>query len=99
MTDAHPLLKDLTEQLLKEVMQYVLEVSVEQYQSVCNSILKYAGSSNTNTYSSELIDAYKNILKTGYLMVRSAKSIDAFSSEFCICYPHWLRQVQWTFLE
>lgn len=63
MTDAHPLLKDLTEQLLKEVMQYVLEVSVEQYQSVCNSILKYAGSSNTNTYSSELIDAYKNYLE------------------------------------
>ena len=63
MADAHPLLKDLTEQLLKEVMQYVLEVSVEQYQSVCNSILKYAGSSNTNTYSSELIDAYKNYLE------------------------------------
>ncbi len=63
MTDAHPLLKDLTEQLLKEVMQHVLEVSVEQYQSVCNSILKYAGSSNTNTYSSELIDAYKNYLE------------------------------------
>ena len=98
MTDAHPLLKDLTEQLLKEVMQHVLEVSVEQYQSVCNSILKYAGSSNTNTYSSELMPI-RTILKTGYLMVRSAKSIDAFSSEFCICYPHWLRQVQSTFLE
>lgn len=34
MTDAHPLLKDLTEQLLKEVMQHVLEVSVEQYQII-----------------------------------------------------------------
>lgn len=63
MTDSHPLLKDLTEQLLKEVMQHVLEVSVEQYQIVCNSILKYARSSDTNTYSSELIDAYKDYLE------------------------------------
>ena len=63
MADAHPLLKDLTEQLFKEVMQYVLEVSVEQYQIVCNSILKYARSSDTNTYSSELIDAYKDYLE------------------------------------
>ncbi|MBP3233773.1 MAG: tyrosine-type recombinase/integrase [Eubacterium sp.] len=44
-------------------MQHVLEVSVEQYQIVCNSILKYARSSDTNTYSSELIDAYKDYLE------------------------------------
>lgn len=63
MTDSYPLLKDLTEQLLKEVMHRVLEISVEQYQIVCNSILKYAKASGTYVYSPEFIDAYKDYLE------------------------------------
>ncbi len=63
MTDSYPLLKDLTEQLLKEVMQHVQEVSVEQYQIVCSSILKYATGSGTNVYSPEFNDDYKEYLE------------------------------------
>ncbi|PWT25640.1 tyrosine-type recombinase/integrase, partial [Butyrivibrio fibrisolvens] len=66
MTDSHPLIKDLTDKLLKEVVQHVLEVSVEQYQIVCNSILKYAIASDTNVYSSEFIDAYKEYLENRF---------------------------------
>lgn len=63
MTDSFPLLKDLTEQLLKEVMQHIQEVSVEQYQIACNSILKYATGSGTNVYSPEFNDDYKEYLE------------------------------------
>jgi len=66
MTDSHPLIKDLIEQLLKEVVQHVLEISVEQYQIVCNNILKYAIASNTNVYSPKFIDAYKEYLENRF---------------------------------
>ena len=53
------LLKPLTEQLMKEVMLYgILEISTEQYQYVCNSILRFAESAGYDTYSKELMESY-----------------------------------------
>ena len=41
MIKSYPLLKPLTDQLMKEVRAYgILEVSLEQYQIVCNSIVR-----------------------------------------------------------
>lgn len=63
MAGIHPLLKPLTEQLMKEVRNYgIREVSTEQYQNVCNSIIRFAKLSQVDSYSSELMDLYKNDL-------------------------------------
>ena len=43
MIKSYPLLKPLTDQLMKQVRAYgILEVSLEQYQTVCNSIVRFA---------------------------------------------------------
>ena len=45
MIKSYPLLKPLTDQLMKEVRAYgILEVSLEQYQIVCHSIVRFAQS-------------------------------------------------------
>lgn len=62
---SYPLLKPLTDQLVKEVRAYgILEVSLEQYQIVCNSIVRFAQSSQVDSYSPELMDSYKDNLDT-----------------------------------
>lgn len=63
MADLYPLLKPLTGQLMKEVIKYgILAVSTEQYQNVCNSIVKFALAAGTDTYSPELMTSYQEFL-------------------------------------
>ena len=63
MAGTYPLLKPLTEQLMKEMKDYgIRKVSTEQYQNVCNSIIRFAKSSQVDSYSSEMMDSYKNDL-------------------------------------
>lgn len=67
MVKSYPLLKPLTDQLMDEVRAYgILEVSLEQYQTVCNSIVRFAQSSQMDSYSPELMDSYKDNLDTRY---------------------------------
>ena len=52
MIKAYPLLKPLTAQLIEEIRAYgILEVSLEQYQIVCNSIVRFAQSLQVDSYS------------------------------------------------
>lgn len=63
MEDLYPLLKPLTEQLMKEVIKYgILLVSTEQYQNVCNSIIKFAEATGIDSYSPELMTSYQGFL-------------------------------------
>ena len=63
MEKSYPLLKTLTDQLMKEVRAYgILEVSTEQYQITCNLIVSFAQSSQIDHYSPELMDSYKDHL-------------------------------------
>ena len=63
MTNLYPLLKPLTEQLMKEVIKYgILAVSTEQYQNVCNSIIKFAEAAGIDYYSPELMTSYQKFL-------------------------------------
>ena len=65
MVKSYSLLKPLTDQLMDEVRAYgILEVSLEQYQTVCNSIVRFAQSSQIDSYSPELMDSYKDNLDT-----------------------------------
>ena len=65
MVKSYPLLKSLTDQLMNEVSAYgILEVSLEQYQITCNSIIRFAQSSQVDSYSPELMDSYKDNLDT-----------------------------------
>ena len=51
MEKSYPLLKPLTDQLMKEVRAYgILEVSTEQYQTSCNQILNFAQLSQIDHY-------------------------------------------------
>ena len=50
----------LTERLIKEVVHYgILEVSTEQYRTVCNSLIRFAETSGVTEYSSELMMHYQ----------------------------------------
>ena len=50
---------------MDEVRAYgILEVSFEQFQTVCNSIVRFAQSSQMDSYSPELMDSYKDNLDT-----------------------------------
>ena len=63
MADLYPLLKPLTEQLMKEVIKYgILPVSTKQYQNVCNSIIKFAQATGVDSYSPELMTSYQELL-------------------------------------
>ena len=63
MEKSYPLLKPLTDQLMKEVRAYgILEVSTEQYQNSCNQILNFAQLSQIDHYSPELMNSYKDDL-------------------------------------
>lgn len=54
MVKSYPLLKPLTDQLMKEVRTYgILEVSLEQYQIICNSIVRFVWLSLIRTVSSK----------------------------------------------
>lgn len=67
MARTYPALKPLTEQLMKEVRNYgIREVSTGQYQNVCNSIIRFAESTQVDSYSLELMDSYKNDLGKRY---------------------------------
>ena len=46
-------------------MYGILEVSTEQYQNICNSIIRFAQSSQVDSYSPELMDAYREELDKG----------------------------------
>ena len=83
MKKSYSLLKPLTEQLMKEVSVYgILEVSTEQYQTVCNRILRFAQSSQTDRYSPELMDSYRNNLDKS-----------CFSGEICKGYARFQLRV------
>lgn len=57
------LLKPLTELLIKEVRLYgILEVSIEQYEIVCKSIVRFADGSGDSMYSPDLMSSYKEWL-------------------------------------
>ena len=63
MGKPYPLLKSLTDQLMKEVKAYgILGVSTEQYQNACNSIIKFGESKQVVSYSPELADSYRSNL-------------------------------------
>ena len=63
MTQPYPLLKTLTVKLIEGVRQYgILEVSIPQYQQVCNYIIKFAEESTVKSYSPELMDSYRVFL-------------------------------------
>ena len=63
MVKPYLLLKSLTDQLMKEVRAYgIQEVSTEQYQITCNSIVRFAQSSQIDSYSPELMGSYKENL-------------------------------------
>ena len=65
MVKSYPLLKPLNDQLMKKVRAYgILEVSLEQYQTVCNSIVRFAQPSQIDSYSPALLDSYKDNLDT-----------------------------------
>lgn len=66
MENAYPLLKPLTEQFMKEVQDYgILEVSLEQYQAVCNSILRFATEVEKENYCTpQLLESYKKALES-----------------------------------
>lgn len=59
----YPLLTSLSDQLMNKLKNYgILEVSMQQYRHICNSIIHFAHSSRIDTYSPELMDAYKKEL-------------------------------------
>ena len=61
--DGRKRLKHLTDQLIMEVKCYgILEISIEQYQIVCNAIVKYAEASGQSEYSPGLMASYSNYL-------------------------------------
>lgn len=63
MAVSNPLLKPLADQLMNELKKYgILEVSTEQYQCICNSIIRFAHSSQVDSYSPELMDSYRKEL-------------------------------------
>jgi hypothetical protein len=62
MVKSYPLLKPLTDQLMTEVRAYgILEVSLEQYQITCNSIVHFAQSSQVDSYSPEFMQGISSI--------------------------------------
>ena len=62
MEKSYPLLKPLTDQLMKEVRAYgILEVSTEQYQTSCNQILNFAQLSQIDHYSPELMGYHSRV--------------------------------------
>ena len=86
MVKSYPLLKPLTDQLMKEVRTYgILEVSLEQYQIICNSIVRFAQSSQVDSYSPELMDSYKDNLDTRCSSGEICKEYHRF--QLCVCCP------------
>ena len=79
MEKSYPLLKPLTDQLMKEVRAYgILEVSTEQYQITCNLIVSFAQSSQIDHYSPELMDSYKDHLDKRYSLGDVCKEYHRF---------------------
>lgn len=53
----------LTERLMEEVTHYgILEVSMEQYRTVCNSIIRFAETAGVTDFSSGLMMGYQDFL-------------------------------------
>lgn len=81
MSKSCQLLKPLTEQLMKEVIDYgILDVSTEQYQNVCNSIIRFAESSGDGTYSPELMILYRKYLDQRALSGEICKEYHRFQN-------------------
>ena len=79
MIESYPLLKALTDQLMKEVRTYgILEVSMEQYQCVCNSIIRFAKSIQFDSYSPELMCSYKDDLEKRFSAGKICKEYQRF---------------------
>ena len=79
MTESYSLLKQLTDQFMKEVRDYgILEVSTEQYQCVCNSIMRFAKSIQFDSYSPELVCSYKDELEKRLSAGRICKGYHRF---------------------
>jgi len=58
--EVYKLIKPLTELLIKEVKLYgILEVSIEQYEVTCKSIVRFADNSGNSMYSPALMSSYK----------------------------------------
>ena len=61
--DGRKQLQHLTDQLIMEVKCYgILEISIEQYKIVCNSIIKYAETCGKSEYTPELMASYSKYL-------------------------------------
>lgn len=79
MVKPYPLLKSLTDQLMKEVRAYgILEVSTEQYQNACNSIIKFGESKQVVSYSPELVDSYRSNLDRRFSLGEICKEYRRF---------------------
>jgi hypothetical protein len=79
MKKSYPLLKPLTDKLMKEVRAYgILEVSIKQYQFACNRIVSFAQSSQVDHYSPELMDSYKDHLNKRYSLGDICKEYHRF---------------------
>lgn len=78
MVKSYSLLKPLTDQLMDEVRAYgILEVSLEQYQTVCNSIVRL--------HSHHRWIPTRTILIQGALLVRYAGNIIDSNCALCVC--------------
>lgn len=86
MIKAYPLLKPLTAQLIEEIRAYgILEVSLEQYQIVCNSIVRFAQSLQVDSYSPGLMDSYKGNLDTRCSSGEICRNIIDSNCALCVC--------------
>ena len=95
MEKSYPLLKPLTDQLMKEVRAYgILEVSTEQYQTSCNQILSFAKVSQVDHYSPT---PTRITLTNGVPLVIYARSIIGSIYVLSECYPRLPRPVLWIF--
>ena len=82
-----PLLKSLTDQLMEEVRAYgILEVSTEQYQIICNSIIKFGEARQVVSYSPAFIDSYRDDLDRRYASGEICKEYRRFQLRWYVCY-------------
>ena len=82
-----PLLKSLTDQLMEEVRAYgILEVSTEQYQIICNSIIKFGEARQVVSYSPAFMIPIGTISTGDTLRERYARSTEDSNSGWYVCY-------------
>lgn len=75
------MLKPLTERLIKEVELYgILEVSMEQYEVACKSIIRFANASGESMYTPVLMSSYKDWLDTRFASGEICKEYRRFQN-------------------